>query len=223
MVEAGHYKELESVLLRLEMSNKQDSENLLLKGAVHTDGAECAPPRSPRSASTLPRHARTPHHRSSAPLCTAPHSVLRRTFDAARAAYEADAGAEDIPMGEGAGGAASHRQTFLFSATLMLPPAAREINAKRLKRHQAVKPDSTMDKLLRTVKFQNAMKVIDLTRSQLVATKLTQRKISCLQVQSSLSLSLSHTRARAVVLSIACGRFAAPSLPLRSTRLPLAD
>jgi hypothetical protein len=34
--------------------------------------------------------------------------------------------------GDASGGSGSHRQTFLFSATLMLPPKARDAYAKRL-------------------------------------------------------------------------------------------
>jgi len=121
MVEAGHYKELESILLRFEIS-----------AAAEEDGSDAAAP--PRV---------------------------------------------------GAG-----RQTFLFSATLMLPPAAREMNAHRLKKHKAIAPDSTMDKLLRTIKFHNTMKVVDLTRSQLVAARLTQKKISCMQKEKEVFLYL---------------------------------
>ena len=47
-----------------------------------------------------------------------------------------------------------------------------------------------MDMLLRTIKFRNAMKVIDLTRSQLVATRLEQAKVTCLPAEKEALLYL---------------------------------
>ena len=52
------------------------------------------------------------------------------------------------------------RQTFLFSATLMLPPKARESNAKAVARHKSTSgAASTVDKLLRMIQFQSQLKV----------------------------------------------------------------
>jgi len=73
----------------------------------------------------------------------------------------------------------ARRQTFLFSATLMLPPKAREANAKRLSQRKATPKDSTMDKLLRMIEFRNQMKVVDLSRPELVARGVEQSQLSC--------------------------------------------
>ena len=54
--------------------------------------------------------------------------------------------------------ATAPRQTFLFSATLMLPPNAKEMNAKRLAKHKATSTESTMDQVLRMIVFRNEMK-----------------------------------------------------------------
>ena len=75
-------------------------------------------------------------------------------------------GEEEPAEGEAGGGTvakaaarqASPRQIFLFSATLMLPPNAKESNAKKLKAHKAIKSHSTMERLLSKLKFQNALK-----------------------------------------------------------------
>jgi len=56
----------------------------------------------------------------------------------------------------------------------MLPPNAKEANAKKLKAHKQIKSHSTMERLLAKITFQNALKVVDLSRKQLVATKLQQ-------------------------------------------------
>ena len=58
------------------------------------------------------------------------------------------AGTADDGDGAEGGHDGVRRQTFLFSATLMLPPKAREANAKKLAKHKATSTDSTMDKLL---------------------------------------------------------------------------
>ena len=89
---------------------------------------------------------------------------------------EADTAAgEAAAVGAGEAGAAaggakaaarqtSPRQIFLFSATLMLPPNAKEANAKKLKAHKNInKSKSTMEALLAKLKFQNALKVLDLS------------------------------------------------------------
>ena len=75
--------------------------------------------------------------------------------------------------------AASSRQTFLFSATLMLPPNAKVMNAKRLSKHKATRTDSTMDQVLRLLVFRNELKVLDLSRAGLVAAGLEQAQLSC--------------------------------------------
>lgn len=122
--QAGHYKELESILLRFEQVTHTPSDANVRLAEGDSDGA------------------------------------------VGEATAETQSGG---------------RQTFLFSATLMLPPVAREVNAQRLKKHKPLASDSTMDKLLRTIKFHNTMKVVDLTRSQLVAARLQQKKVACLQ------------------------------------------
>ena len=84
------------------------------------------------------------------------------------------------------------RQTFLFSATLMLPPKARESNAKRLTKQ---KPGSSggagaMDSVMRTIVFHNPLKVVDLSRQGLVATNLEQSQISCMHDEKDAYLML---------------------------------
>ena len=61
--------------------------------------------------------------------------------------------------GGGSGGAAVKRQTFLFSATLMLPPGAKEANAKKILSHKPM-GTSTMDNLLKKIVFKNQTKVL---------------------------------------------------------------
>ena len=93
-------------------------------------------------------------------------------------------------------GAAS-RQTLLFSATLMLPPNAREANAKRLASRKPLSTDSTMDKLLRMVVFRQKLKVVDLSRPELVARGLSQAQLSCTHDQKdALLFLLLRTRMR---------------------------
>eukprot|EP00965_Chrysotila_dentata_P172939 5707489-Pleurochrysis_carterae.AAC.1 len=51
------------------------------------------------------------------------------------------------------------RQTLLFSATLMLPPAAREAHAKKIKAHKPIPTGSAMDTLMRAVPLTQKLKV----------------------------------------------------------------
>jgi len=59
----------------------------------------------------------------------------------------------------------------------MLPPALREGNAKKIKAHKPLTAGSTTDALMRTVKFLNPIKIVDLSRSTLVAEQLSQVSI----------------------------------------------
>ena len=90
----------------------------------------------------------------------------------------------------GAPSAAAKRQTFLFSATLMLPPNAKEANAKALAKAKPTKKDSTMDTVLRMLVFRNSLKVIDLSRPELVAAGLTQAQLSCTHEEKDVFLFL---------------------------------
>lgn len=138
-------------------------------------------------------------------------SILRLLDDAgdggtsesgADAAGDAQGGAvalaDDDDGGDAAGDGANgsdglgRRQTFLFSATLMLPPKAREAYAKRLnaKRLNAMPTTSTMDKLLRMVRFTNRLKIVDLSRKGLVAERLQQSQLSCTVQEKDLFLFL---------------------------------
>ena len=138
--------------------------------------------------------------------------------DAAGAAGAAEGGGA---TGGGGGGKAAARQTsprqiFLFSATLMLPPNAKESNAKKLKAHKAIKSHSTMERLLSKLTFQNALKVIDLSREQLVASRLTQAVLTCManEKDAYLHLLLRQRPGRVIVFcnAISClRRHAAPS------------
>ena len=83
---------------------------------------------------------------------------------------------------DGGGASKRGRQTFLFSATLMLPPAARESSAARLAKNKPLadaQKGSTMDSLLRQVVFRNSLKVVDLSRPALVPTQLEQTQLAC--------------------------------------------
>lgn len=93
------------------------------------------------------------------------------------------------------------RQTFLFSATLMLPQMARELNAKRLKQHKPLREGSTMDTLMKAITFLNPIKVVDFSRKELVATKLEQAKLSCLPAEkdAQLFLLLQQRKGRAII------------------------
>ena len=72
---------------------------------------------------------------------------------------EASGDDDDGGGGHAEAPAEARRQTLLFSATLMLPAAAREAHAKRLKRHRPLPEGSTLDTLLRSVVFLNKTKV----------------------------------------------------------------
>ena len=105
------------------------------------------------------------------------------------------------PLGEAYGG----RQTLLFSATLTLPPAAREANAKRLKKHKPLPESSgsSIEALLGRVVLGAKPKVVDLSRKQLVAEKLEQARLSCVagEKDAHLVLLLRERKGRAIVFT----------------------
>ena len=96
----------------------------------------------------------------------------------------------------------------------MLPPNAKEANAKKLKAHKQIKSHSTMERLLAKITFQNALKVVDLSRKQLVATKLQQAVVTCMSNEKDayLHLLLRQRPGRVIVFcnAISCLRRLAP-------------
>ena len=112
--------------------------------------------------------------------------------------YEAPTPVEFDDGNGAARGGAKKRQTFLFSATLMLPPMGREANAKRLEKHGkapavgggAAGGGGAMDSVMRMIVFRNPLKVVDLSREQLVASGLEQSQISCMHDERDLYLFL---------------------------------
>ena len=80
--------------------------------------------------------------------------LLNRPAAPAPAPADADANS----AAAAASAATGPRQTFLFSATLMLPPAARETHAKRVAQHKPLPSGSAADSLMQKVAFLNPLK-----------------------------------------------------------------
>lgn len=121
MVEAGHFKELENILLRLEQTN-----------ANLTDGAP-----APNSASAEGRKGDEDGGDDDSSI------EMLDDDDGEGEGVDADGSAAPASAPSRASGVSGAkadvdgvRQTFLFSATLMLPPALQEKNAKRLQKHK---------------------------------------------------------------------------------------
>ena len=130
-------------------------------------------------------------------------NLVQRTPDDDDVADDDDGGGGGglRPLGEAFGG----RQTLLFSATLTLPPAAREANAKRLKKHKPLPESSgsSIEALLGRVVLGAKPKVVDLSRKQLVAEKLEQARLSCVagEKDAHLVLLLRERKGRAIVFT----------------------
>ena len=67
------------------------------------------------------------------------------------------------------------RQTFLFSATLMLPSNAREFNARFIKKGKSSQ-DITMDTLLQKIKLKKKTKIVDLSQEHFMSSNIEQVK-----------------------------------------------
>ena len=156
MVEAGHFRELRSILNLIEKGSRPEDEEGFEAPMIEEVGAE----------------------------------------------HEEGDEEEEEKAEENQGGdsGALKRQTFLFSATLMLPPKAREANAKRIAKHkQPVTTPSqgkggggngsngsgngnggggAMDSIMKQIVFRNPLKLVDLSRKQLVTTNLEQAQLT---------------------------------------------
>ena len=162
MLEQGHFKELESLLRMLE--------NLKPAAAEGKGGAPAHKGKRGKGRSGV-ADAPMAQEEGDDEMASQDDEGSEEEEAAEGGDGEVEDDDEEEEGGGGGGRAASkggeaaaggvRRQTFLFSATLMLPPAAREANAKRVARHKVAGGHSTMDKLLRMLRFRNTLKVGD--------------------------------------------------------------
>jgi hypothetical protein len=109
---------------------------------------------------------------------------------AAKVAKRENAANEDASQGVDR---SSRRQTFLFSATLMLPGEGRESSSSKRKLKKRNGPESSMlDELADRMTFREDPLVIDLGTKQTVAEGLEEKRVDCIdgdKVPSSLPRS----------------------------------
>eukprot|EP01127_Copromyxa_protea_P024327 TRINITY_DN9502_c0_g1_i1.p1 TRINITY_DN9502_c0_g1~~TRINITY_DN9502_c0_g1_i1.p1 ORF type:complete len:547 (+),score=155.74 TRINITY_DN9502_c0_g1_i1:956-2596(+) len=116
---------------------------------------------------------------------------------------------------------ATTRQTFVFSATMMLSAEARKTLGKRLRKVSTKKrkdaPD-TLDRLMEMVQFKRKVDVIDLSPPKVTALNLIETKIECMTNEKDVYLFyfLKKYTGRTIVFvnSITCIRRLAPILKL---------
>ncbi|KAK3269295.1 hypothetical protein CYMTET_22260 [Cymbomonas tetramitiformis] len=89
--------------------------------------------------------------------------------------------AETAAAATGSDGEAG-RQTFVFSATLALPPSLRKrlkLGESQLKSARKVERSSAMEDLMAQIQFRGQPKVVDLTSSRITASSLLEAMIAC--------------------------------------------